>query len=107
MVFITSDYPGNGLQLCTMGLHLMDRMSYQTLRFSVECEVSAIVHDAEVSAQLVNSVMARFVSALANEQIAKHRIDEQFKSFDRSLKVPLPKWAHKHQGTSPSITPVR
>ena len=82
-------------------------MSYQNLRFGIECEVSSVVVDPQVAAQLVNSVMARFVSALANEQIAKHRIDEQFKSFDRSSKVPLPKWAHKHQGTSPSITPVR
>lgn len=85
----------------------MDRVSYQALRFSVECEVSTVVVDPQVSAQLVNSVMARVVSALANEQIAKHRIDEQFKNFDRSLNVPLPKWAHKTLGTSPSIIPLR
>ena len=90
-----------------MGTFLMDRSSYQSLRFSVECEVSSAVSDPVAASELVNAVMARVVTALADQQLAKHRIDETFKSFDRSLIVPLPKWAHKSKGKSPEYNPLR
>ena len=74
----------------------MDRVDYQNLRFSVECEFENLLSNAASDkSSSVNNVMRLFLHALAQQEVRNQRSRRDFKLFRKNPETIVPGWAFK------------
>lgn len=82
----------------------MDRVSYQNLRFAVEAEfINALNNPQYDECAGVNSLMRLFLSALAQQEVARQRSLQKFKQTGATLSLSRPVGAYRKPGTVPGF----
>lgn len=86
----------------------MNRDTYQNLRFAVETQLLNAINDPKFDERAgVNSLMRLFLSALAEQEIARQRSIRKFKTFRRNPEAIAPSWAYRKPGTVPGFPTLR
>lgn len=86
----------------------MDRVAYQNLRFAVETEFLNALNNPQCDERAgINSLMRLFLSALAEQEVARQRSARKFKTFRRNPESIAPSWAYRKPGTSPNFPTFR
>jgi len=86
----------------------MDRVAYQNLRFAVEMEFLNALNNPQCDERAgINSLMRLFLSALAQQEVARQRSARKFKTFRRSPESIAPSWAYRKPGTVPGYPTLR
>ena len=87
---------------------LMDRVAYQNLRFAVEMEFLNALNNPQCDERAgINSLMRLFLSALAQQEVARQRSARKFKTFRRNPESIAPSWAYRKPGTVPGFPTLR
>ena len=87
---------------------LMDRVTYQNLRFAVEMEFLNALNNPQCDERAgINSLMRLFLSALAQQEVARQRSARKFKTFRRSPESIAPSWAYRKPGTVSGFPTLR
>jgi hypothetical protein len=93
---------------CRMDGVLMDKVAYQNLRFAVEMEFLNVLNNPQCDERAgINSLMRLFLSALAQQEVARQRSVRKFKTFRRNPEAIAPSWAYRKPGTVPGFPTLR
>ncbi|MFL1553490.1 hypothetical protein ACI77I_31205 [Pseudomonas sp. D47] len=86
----------------------MNRDTYQNLRFAVETEFVNALNNPQYDERAgINSLMRLFLSALAEQEVARQRSARKFKTFRRNPETVAPSWAYRKPGTVPGFPTLR
>ncbi|UXZ19961.1 hypothetical protein KZH41_15530 [Pseudomonas sp. YeP6b] len=86
----------------------MDKVAYQNLRFAVEMEFLNALNNPQCDERAgINSLMRLFLSALAQQEVARQRSVRKFKTFRRNPEAIAPSWAYRKPGTLPNLPVFR
>ena len=86
----------------------MDRVAYQNLRFAVEMEFLNALNNPQCDERAgINSLMRLFLSALAQQEVARQRSARKFKTFRRNPESIAPSWAYRKPGARPNLPTFR
>ena len=87
---------------------LMNRDTYQNLRFAVETQLLNAINDPQCDERAgINSLMRLFLSALAQQEVTRQRAARKFKTFRRNPEAIAPSWAYRKPGTAPGFPTLR
>lgn len=78
----------------------MDKLDYQTLRYSVVNQIADFDSGVIDSSALANSVMRLFLQAMASEQVRHQVSKRKLLTFRRSAECKPPSWAFCKSGIS-------